>query len=360
MTEKKKQVKTHVRHLANGKSVVVRQHSASYKASDKADEVKSKKGAGKDYDKLKSAKDVDLDISLEDFKEWYSWDTEEDPNNSAAKSVEKKLIKLLGKKGYKEFYDKMTDSWTPRGAKKAFDAFSKEQSERKKKQDAEIASASKDIFGKSDGGVQSSSQKSSDTPTEKKHRHTAEEIKYFEPIADKAGIDVLIAESKQALKTGDPEDAESTKKFIKGLQNLKKMSSAEERIDALLDLSKVYGVDYRKVHDEFVKKQNKTQNKTSFSDELYSIRAELYTKRGIDGENYGTTAKKKFKEAEKVLKESGYMLLDAKTFDESKQDPDVLRRAKKIYTKNGVKVVLDLTEYRKKVDNAFICEYAWK
>ena len=125
MTRAEKNIKAHTRRLANGKTVMVRQHKATYEAADLVAQNIGKKGAGNELAQKKADKEYidkmsELPFSQEEFAEWYNWDTEDDPNNKTAKAVEKHLKKILGRAGYKEFYDKLTDSWTPRGAKKAF------------------------------------------------------------------------------------------------------------------------------------------------------------------------------------------------------------------------------------------------
>ena len=128
--KKEKTVRSYTRKTKSGKSVQVRQHTASYESADEMAKqaLKNKKGAG---DELKSAKkkivedDNDYGFSASDYKEWYNWDMNEDPKNSAALKVEKALKKKLGRKGYQKYFDDMSDNYTSRGANKNFKGLSK-------------------------------------------------------------------------------------------------------------------------------------------------------------------------------------------------------------------------------------------
>lgn len=128
--KKEKTVKAYTRHSKSGKTVQVRQHTASYESADEMAKqaLKNKKGAG---DELKSAKkkmvedDNDYGFSAADYKEWYNWDMNEDPKNPAALKVEKALKKKLGRKGYQKYFDDMSDNYTSRGAGKNFRGLSK-------------------------------------------------------------------------------------------------------------------------------------------------------------------------------------------------------------------------------------------
>ena len=119
--KKEKQVKTYQRKTKSGKTTTVKAHTAKYDAADMAKEALKKAGAGKEFEKKKANKiDVSSEISPEDFKAWYHWDTDDDPKNEGALKAEKQLKKKLGTKGYKEFFDKATDSYSARGHNKAF------------------------------------------------------------------------------------------------------------------------------------------------------------------------------------------------------------------------------------------------
>lgn len=71
-------------------------------------------------------------ISPEDFKAWYHWDTEADPKNKTALGVEKALKAKMGNKGYKEYFNKMTDSYSARGHSKAYASIEPEEHSRVK------------------------------------------------------------------------------------------------------------------------------------------------------------------------------------------------------------------------------------
>ena len=128
--KKEKTVRSYTRKTKSGKSVQVRQHTASYESADEMAKqaLKNKKGAG---DELKSTKkkivedDNDYGFSAADYKEWYNWDMNEDPKNPAALKVEKALKKKLGRKGYQKYFDDISDNYTSRGAGKNFRGLSK-------------------------------------------------------------------------------------------------------------------------------------------------------------------------------------------------------------------------------------------
>lgn len=117
--QKTKTVRAHKRKTKSGKTVTVKQHTAKYDAAEAARKAFLKDSrAGSEY---ASIKDMPTHgISADDFKEWYHWDLDDDPNNEAALRVKEALVKKLGKKGYQDYEDKMTDSYTRRGHLSAF------------------------------------------------------------------------------------------------------------------------------------------------------------------------------------------------------------------------------------------------
>lgn len=117
--QKTKTVRTYKRKTKSGKTVTVKQHTAKYDAAEAARKAFLKDSrAGSEY---ASIKDMPMHgISADDFKEWYHWDLDDDPNNEAALRVKEALVKKLGKKGYQDYEDKMTDSYTRRGHLSAF------------------------------------------------------------------------------------------------------------------------------------------------------------------------------------------------------------------------------------------------
>lgn len=121
--KKEKQVKSYTRKTKSGKVITVKSHTASYDAADKAMEISKKAGAGDELKKKKASLEaIPLGLSKEDFKEWYHWDEEGDPNNEGAKRAEKALKKMLGASGYKKYYNEQTDSYSARGHVKAHKA----------------------------------------------------------------------------------------------------------------------------------------------------------------------------------------------------------------------------------------------
>ena len=147
--KKEKTVKAYTRKTKSGKSVQVRQHTASYESADEMAKqaLKNKKGAG---DELKAAKkkiveENPLGFSADDYKEWYHWDMENDANNEAALRVEKALTKKMGKKAYNKYFEDMTNSYSARGHKKAHQALLDEYTAQQKKQDVESAKTAKDL-----------------------------------------------------------------------------------------------------------------------------------------------------------------------------------------------------------------------
>ena len=125
--KKEKTIKTHTRKTKSGKTVQVKQHTAKYDASDMAkDYLKSKKGAGEELSKMEGLKDKEATnipstgISPEEYKAWYHWDAQADPKNPAALKVEKTLKSKMGAKGYKDYFNKMTEGYSPRGHTKEY------------------------------------------------------------------------------------------------------------------------------------------------------------------------------------------------------------------------------------------------
>lgn len=122
--KKEKKVRTYQRRTKTGKLVTVKQHTAKYDAAEKAKEMLKKKGAGDELSAKKKAKPVssagELDFSQADFKAWYHWDQENDPKNPAALKVEKALKAKMGAKGYRKYFNDMSDSYSARGHLKAY------------------------------------------------------------------------------------------------------------------------------------------------------------------------------------------------------------------------------------------------
>lgn len=129
--KKEKTVRTYQRRTKTGKLVTVKQHTAKYDAAEMMKEAAKKKGAGEELEKLKKkaqvkptvepeVKDDALGFTADEFKQWYHWDMENDPKNKAAKKVEKALKEKMGAKGYKQYFNEMTDGYSARGHNKAF------------------------------------------------------------------------------------------------------------------------------------------------------------------------------------------------------------------------------------------------
>lgn len=121
--KKEKKVRTYQRRTKSGKLVTVRQHTAKYDAAEAMKEMAKKKGAGGELESKKKSKpgtNDDMDFSQADFKAWYHWDQENDPKNPAALKVEKALKAKMGAKGYRKFFNDMSDSYSARGHLKAY------------------------------------------------------------------------------------------------------------------------------------------------------------------------------------------------------------------------------------------------
>lgn len=67
----------------------------------------------------KSTKPV-VAVSPEDYKAWYHWDPNKDPKNAGATRAEKALKAKMGNKEYNKYYDKIVDSYSPRGHVRAY------------------------------------------------------------------------------------------------------------------------------------------------------------------------------------------------------------------------------------------------
>ena len=135
--KKEKTVKTYQRRTKSGKVVTVRQHTAKYDAADKAAEASKKKGSGDELESLKKSKTMDtpVEISKDDFKEWYNfneWDTPKKEWPESVKKVDSHLRKTMGKKGYDDYCAKIDESWSARGHLKAYKDFSSESKSKPK------------------------------------------------------------------------------------------------------------------------------------------------------------------------------------------------------------------------------------
>ena len=120
--KKEKTVKTYQRRTKSGKMVTVHEHKAAYDAAEEARKAASKKaGAGSELASKKKAKEAgELPFTADEYKAWYHWDVDNDPKNPTALKVKKALIAKLSPRGYKKYFDEMTDSWSARGHLKAF------------------------------------------------------------------------------------------------------------------------------------------------------------------------------------------------------------------------------------------------
>lgn len=122
--QKEKSVKQYTRRTKSGKTVTVRAYKAKYDAAEELKKAMAKKaGAGEELKAKKlvpTTKEPDYGFTADEFKEWYHWDTESDAKNKAALKVEKALKASMGARGYKKFYDEMTDGYSARGHNKAF------------------------------------------------------------------------------------------------------------------------------------------------------------------------------------------------------------------------------------------------
>ena len=86
-------------------------------------EVKRVKAANKKFAASLKA-ERDYGFTADDYKAWYHWDQDADPKNKSALKVEKALKKQMGTKGYKKYFDEMSDSYSARGHNKAFKGLS--------------------------------------------------------------------------------------------------------------------------------------------------------------------------------------------------------------------------------------------
>lgn len=117
--EKRKTIRTYQRRTKSGKAVTVRQHTAKY---DAADELKKSLQVGAGEELSARAANHELGFSLDEYKSWYHWDAENDPENATAKKVEEILKRRMSPKKYREYYDRMTEEYSARGHKKAFES----------------------------------------------------------------------------------------------------------------------------------------------------------------------------------------------------------------------------------------------
>lgn len=160
--KKEKQIRTYQRRTKSGKMVTVRAHTAKYDAADKAKEMATKKGAGKELeDRKKKTEEVQLEIPFDwkdkvekekekvekvtdketsepkkktakktepkkdsgakksssepaftaaEFKEWYRG-----TGSAADKKVAKALRAQLGRSGYRKLEDEAIDGYSARG-----------------------------------------------------------------------------------------------------------------------------------------------------------------------------------------------------------------------------------------------------
>lgn len=134
--KKEKTIRTYQRRTKTGKVVTVKQHTAKYDAAEALKEAAKKKGAGDELENLKKGKPEkakvekptegtsDYGFTADDYKAWYHWDQDADPKNKSALKVEKALKKQMGTKGYKKYFDEMSDSYSSRGHNKAFKGLS--------------------------------------------------------------------------------------------------------------------------------------------------------------------------------------------------------------------------------------------
>lgn len=177
--KKEKQVKSYQRRTKSGKMVTVRAHTASYEAAERANEMATKKGAGKELeDKMKNRKEpIQLDIpfkfeddkikkeekevmkkdekkpkeekttktvkpkssaapkvsskssstvsgiSKEAYKAWYHFNDWDSPRRSWPKEVretDSALRKQMGKKAYDKYCSDIDDSYSSRGHLREF------------------------------------------------------------------------------------------------------------------------------------------------------------------------------------------------------------------------------------------------
>lgn len=123
--QKTKTVRAHKRTTATGKTVTVKQHTAKYDAAAEARKAfLADSRAGNEFQALRDR--PTHGISEDDYREWYHWDTEEDPQNPAALRVKEALTRKLGAEGYKAYEEKMTNSYSKKGHEKGFLSLTKE------------------------------------------------------------------------------------------------------------------------------------------------------------------------------------------------------------------------------------------
>lgn len=123
--QKTKTVRAHKRKTATGKTVTVKQHTAKYDVAAEARKAfLADSRAGSELQSLRER--PTHGISADDYKEWYHWDTEDDPNNPAALRVKESLIRKMGPEGYRAYEEKMTNSYSKKGHEKGFLGLTKE------------------------------------------------------------------------------------------------------------------------------------------------------------------------------------------------------------------------------------------
>lgn len=123
--QKTKTVRAYTRKTRTGKSVQVRQHTAKYDAADFAKEASKRAGAGSEYAKMQSESvSADYGFTPDEYREWYHWDMIDDPDNASAKKVEGILKQSLGARGYKKYFNEMSDTYTAKGHSRAFKGLS--------------------------------------------------------------------------------------------------------------------------------------------------------------------------------------------------------------------------------------------
>lgn len=104
--KKEVKVKTHTRRTKSGKTVTVRAHTAKH-------EIATKENSGREFRERLHREDIPF--TLNDYKQWYHWDQENDPDNEVALRVEKMLIRQMGKRKYNKYFDELTEGYSPRG-----------------------------------------------------------------------------------------------------------------------------------------------------------------------------------------------------------------------------------------------------
>lgn len=95
--KKEKQIRTYQRRTKSGKMVTVKAHTATYDAAEKAKEAAKKKGAGKELESRKNAKEEQLEIPFDWKDEKKVLDEVKDTakKESSKKSAEKKTTKKV-------------------------------------------------------------------------------------------------------------------------------------------------------------------------------------------------------------------------------------------------------------------------